>query len=167
MTITNETVLDPSIDRRLAVDLDAAERDELAAYLDTRGNWTCGRGHLMPRPAPGRSWEGFTVPQSTSDRWFCTDIMNAMRLASRWPEFESCDTECRKNALTEIAFNMGGKWEQFAPTRALITAKNWQGVHDHLLASMWAKEVQPDGFEKPGRATRIAKYFLTGEYPNG
>lgn len=166
MAITNDTLLDPSIDRRLAVDLDAAERDELVAYLDTKGNWTCGRGHLMPRPAPGRSWEGFTVIQSTSDRWFSTDIMNAMRLASRWPEFESCDTDCRKNALYEIAFNMGGRWEQFGPTRAAIADKEWQVVHDHLLASLWAKEVQPHGFDKPGRATRVANYFLSGEYPS-
>ena len=165
MAITNETVLDPSINRRLAVDLDAAERDVLTAYLDTKGNWTCGRGHLMPRPAPGRSWEGFTVIQSTSDKWFCTDIMNAMKLAQKWDEFESCDTDCRKNALYEIAFNMGGRWEQFGPTRAAIKAQEWQTVHDHLLASLWAKEVQPDGFDKPGRATRIAGYFLTGQYP--
>ena len=165
MAITNETVLDPSIDRRLAVDLDASERDELVAYLDTQGNWTCGRGHLMPRPAPGRSWEGFTVIQSTSDRWFSADITNAMRLAQSWPEFSSCDTDCRKNALTELAFNMAHRWEAFDPTRATITAKEWQTVHDHLLASLWAKEVQPHGFDKPGRATRIANYFLTGEYP--
>jgi GH24 family phage-related lysozyme (muramidase) len=165
MAITNDTVLDPSIDRRLAIDLDAAEKDELVAYLDTLGNWTCGRGHLMPRPAPGRSWEGFSVPQSTSDRWFSTDIMNAIRLASRWGELESCDTACRKNALYEIAFNMGGRWEQFGPTRAAVKAQEWQTVHDHLLASLWAREVQPHGFDKPGRATRIANYFLTGEYP--
>jgi len=165
MAITNETVLDPSIDRRLAVDLDASESDSLVAYLDTRGNWTAGRGHLMPRPAPGRTWENFTVVQSTSDRWFSTDIVNAIHLASKWPELESCDTDCRKNALYEIAFNMGGHWEQFGQTRAAITAKEWQTVHDHLLASLWAKEVQPHGFDKPGRATRIANYFLTGEYP--
>src|ERR1700680_739013 len=122
MAITNDTVLDPSIDRRLAIDLDAAEKDELVAYLDTLGNWTCGRGHLMPRPAPGRSWAGFSVPQSTSDRWFSTDIVNAIRLAQKWAEFESCDTNCRKNALYELAFNMGGKWEKWGPTRALITA---------------------------------------------
>jgi GH24 family phage-related lysozyme (muramidase) len=165
MAITNDTVLDPSIDRRLAVDIDASESDRLIAYLDTNGNWTCGRGHLMPRPAPGRTWDGFTVVQSTSDKWFSTDIMNAILLASRWPEFASCDTECRKNALREIAFNMGGRWVQFGPTRELITKQEWQGVHDHLLASAWAKEVQPHGFDKPGRATRIANYFLTGEYP--
>jgi GH24 family phage-related lysozyme (muramidase) len=166
MTITNDTALDPSIDRRLAVDLDASESDKLVAYLDTEGNWTCGRGHLMPRPAPGRSWEGFAVIQSTSDRWFCTDIMNAIRLASKWPEFASCDTACRQNALYELAFNMAHKWEKWGPTRALIAAKDWKGVHDHLLASLWAKEVQPHGFDKPGRATRIANYFLNGEYPS-
>jgi hypothetical protein len=121
----------------------------------------------MPPAAPGRSWDGFTIPQSTSDRWFSTDIMNAMRLASRWPEYVSCDTPCRQNALIEIAFNMGGRWEQFGPTRAAITAKEWQTVHDHLLASLWAKEVQPHGLDTPGRATRIAGYFLTGEYPSG
>jgi GH24 family phage-related lysozyme (muramidase) len=167
MAITNDTLLDPSIDRRLAVDLDASESDRLEAYLDTRGNWTAGRGHLLPPPAPGRSWKGFTVPQSTSDRWFSTDIVNAMRLATRWAELESCDTACRKNALYELAFNMGGRWEEFGPTRADVKAKEWQAVHDHLLESLWAKEVQPDGLDKPGRATRIANYFLSGEYPNG
>jgi GH24 family phage-related lysozyme (muramidase) len=167
MAITNETVLDPSIDRRLATDLDAAERDELTAYLDTRGNWTCGRGHLMPRPAAGRSWESFTIPQTTSDRWFSTDIVNAMRLAQSWAEFASCDTDCRKNALYEIAFNLGGRWEEFVNTRAAITKQDWRAVHDNLLNSKWASEVQPDGLDRPGRATRIAKYFLTGEYPHG
>ncbi len=160
MAITDDTLLDPSIDRRLAVDLDAAEGDKLTAYLDTLGNWTCGRGHLMPRPAPGRSWENFTVPQTTSDRWFCTDILNAMRLAQKWPEFPGCDTDCRKNALYEIAFNMGGKWEQFQHARAAVAAQDWQTAHDQLLDSLWAKQVH-------GRATRIANYFLTGVYPDG
>jgi GH24 family phage-related lysozyme (muramidase) len=165
MAITNETILDPSIDRRLAIDLDAAESDSLVAYLDTRGNWTAGRGHLMPRPAPGRSWEGFTIQQFTSDKWFVTDILNAIRLSQKWPEFSKCDTDCRKNALYEIAFNMAHKWETFVHTRADIETQDWQKVHDALLDSAWAKEVQPHGLDKPGRATRIANYFLTGEYP--
>jgi GH24 family phage-related lysozyme (muramidase) len=166
MAITNDTVLDPSIDRRLAIDLDASESDSLVAYLDTRGNWTCGRGHLMPPPAPGRSWEGFTVIQSTSDRWFSTDIVNAMRLAQRWPEFSKCDTDCRKNALYELAFNMAHKFEKFVITISDIETQDWKKVHDALLDSAWAKEVQPHGLDKPGRATRIANYFLTGEYPS-
>jgi GH24 family phage-related lysozyme (muramidase) len=156
--------LDPSIDRRLAADLDAAERNELVAYKDTEGNWTCGRGHLMPPAAPGRSWEGFTVIQSTSDSWFNTDILRAMALAKKWPEFPKCDVQARVNGLYEIAFNMAGKWGQFHHARAAIEAQNWQEVHDQLLwdapgvKTPWYKEVK-------GRAERIANQFLTGEYP--
>jgi lysozyme len=160
MTITTETVLDPSIDRRLAADLDAAEGDRLVAYLDTAGIWTCGRGHVLPPAAPGRSWEGFTVVQSTSDRWFSQDILNAMALAQKWPEFESCDTDCRRNALYELAFNLGGRWAQFTNTRAAIQEKDWKAAHDGLLNSLWARQVGPH------RSERIAGYFLTGEYPS-
>lgn len=160
MAITTETALDPSIDRRLAVDLDAAEGDRLTAYQDSLGNWTCGRGHLMPQPAPGRSWEGFTVIQSTSDRWFVTDIVSAMLYAKNLPEYNSCDTACRQNALVELCFNMRGRWSTFVHARAAIEAKDWQRAHDELLSSLWAKEVH-------ARATRIANYFLTGSYPDG
>lgn len=166
MAITNDTILDPSIDRRLAIDIDAAESDRLEAYQDSLGNWTAGRGHELPHAAPGRSWAGFTVQQFTSDKWFVTDILSATAFAKKLPEYESCDTACRQNALVELCFNMRGKWEAWGPTRAAITAKEWQTVHDHLLASLWAKEVQPHGLDKPGRATRIANYFLTGEYPS-
>lgn len=157
--ISDTTILDSRIDRRLAVDLDAAEGDRLEAYRDTEGNWTCGRGHLMPPAAPGQTWAGFTVPQSTSDRWFNADILNAMVLAQKWPEYAKCDTDCRRNALTEIAFNLGGKWEGFHQARAAIQAQDWIRARDNMLDSLWAKQVK-------GRAQRLANYILTGEYPH-
>jgi lysozyme len=156
--VTDYSFLDPSIPRQLAVDIDAAEADKLTAYQDSLGNWTISRGHLMPRAAPGRSWEGFTIIQSTSDRFFNGDLLDAMALAAKWPEFPKCDTLARQNALREIAFNMAGKWEQFVHTRAAIEKQDWQAVHDGLLDSLWATQVH-------GRATRIANYFLTGQYP--
>jgi GH24 family phage-related lysozyme (muramidase) len=160
--------LDPSIDPRLAADIDAAERNELVAYKDSLGNWTCGRGHLLPPAAPGRSWEGFSVIQSTSDRWFCQDLLDAIALAKKWPEYQKCDTRARQNALCEIAFNLSGRWHAFVHARAAIEAQNWQTVHDELLHSLWATQVgvghYPDG--KPKRATRIANQFLTGRYPD-
>jgi GH24 family phage-related lysozyme (muramidase) len=165
VSITDATVLDPRIDRRLAVDIDAAESDVLTAYWDPIGKvWTCGRGHVMPPPAPPATWAGFSVIQSTSDRWFNTDIVNAMVLAQKWPEYEKCDTACRKNALIEIAFNLGGRWAGFHHARAAALAQDWQGVHDNLLwdapgvKTAWYAEVK-------GRAERLANYFLTGEYP--
>jgi lysozyme len=157
VTISDYSFLDPSIDRRLASDIDAAEGNRLVAYEDTLGNWTCGRGHLMPPAAPGRSWAGFTVIESTSDKWFCQDLLNAIALAKKWAEYPKCDTQARINALVEIAFNMGGKWGQFVHARAAIEAQDWQTVHDQLLNSLWATQVK-------GRATRIANQFLTGQY---
>ena len=156
--MTDYSFLDARIDVRLATDIDAAEADKLTAYQDTLGNWTIGRGHLMPPAAPGRSWAGFTIIQSTSDRYFNGDLLDAIKLAQGWHEYLSCDTDCRRNALEEIAFNMGGKWATFVHARAAIAAQDWQTVHDQLLDSLWAKQVGH-------RANRIAGYFLTGQYP--
>lgn len=157
MTVTDETQLDPRIHRQLAVNVDAAEGDRLTAYVDTLGNWTIGRGHKMPPAAPGRSWEGFTIIQSTDDRYFNDDLLNALTMAQKLPEWPSCDTAARQDALTELCFNMGGKWEEFRQTRAAIQAQDWPSVKANLLDSLWATQVH-------ARAIRIADQFLTGQY---
>jgi GH24 family phage-related lysozyme (muramidase) len=166
VTVSDDTVLDSRIPRRLATDVDASERDELVAYQDSLGNWTIGRGHEMPPAAPGRSWAGFAVIQSTSDRYFSDDLISAMIFAERLPEFAQCDTDARKNGLYELCFNLRGRWEGFPKARAAIRAQDWRVAHDELLDSEWATEVgvgfYSDG--KPKRATRIANQFLTGEY---
>lgn len=156
--------LDPSIDRRLAVDIDTAEGNRLTAYADTLGNWTCGRGHLLPPAAPGRSWSGFSVVESTSDRWFNGDLLDALALAKKWSEYASCDTQARKNALIEIAFNMHSKWAKFVHARAAIEAQDWQAAHDQLLWN--GPDVKTEWYAEVGeRAKRIANQLLTGEYP--
>lgn len=150
---------DPRIDDRLARDIDAAENNELTAYKDSLGNWTIGRGHLLPAPAPGKSWAGFTILPAVSDRYFFDDLISAITFAQKLPEYEKCDTDCRRNALVEICFNMRGKWHEFVKARAALVEQNWQGVHDELLDSAWHAQVK-------GRAERIANYFLNGDYPN-
>lgn len=180
-------MLDPRIDPNLAQDVSASEFDSLEAYLDSLGFWTIGRGHLLPPPAPGKSWKGFTISREVDDRYFNEDLVAALAYAQKLPEFGSCDTSCRQNALIELCFNMGGKWTHWGPTRTLMQAKDWQGVHNHLLNSLWASEVQPHHYvndvcsrcahakapQPPysyctgiqrGRADRIANYFLTGQY---
>jgi GH24 family phage-related lysozyme (muramidase) len=162
--VTNDySFLDPSIDRRLAADIDAAEGNRLVAYADTLGNWTAGRGHKLPPAAPGRSWEGFTIIEATSDRWFNGDLLDAISLAHKWPEFEKCDTRARQNGLIEIAFNMAGKWAKFHHARAAIEAQDWPEVKKQLL---WdAPGVKTPWYAEIGnRAVRIADQFETGEY---
>lgn len=158
MAITADTILDPSIDRRLAIDIDSAEADRLEAYLDTEGNWTIGRGHLMPPAAPGRSWAGFTIIQSTSDRYFNGDLLSAIAFAQKLPEWIRLDTPCRQNAIIEVCFNMRGKWEGFHQARAAIVQQDWQTAHDQMLDSLWAKQVGQ-------RAVRLADYIRDGVYP--
>jgi hypothetical protein len=185
-------VIDPRIDPRLAKDLDAAEDDKLTAYLDTAvpPNWTIGRGHKLPQPMRGQSWAGFTISQTVSDNYFVGDILATYPFCEKLPEWKNLDTPCRQNAMRELVFNIRNRWSGFVVTRAAMQADppNWQGVHDGLLNSAWAAQVQPheygtDGICKlchtveanaapndyckgrDGRATRLARYFLTGRYP--
>lgn len=156
--------LDPSIDRRLAALIDQAEGNRLVAYPDSLGNWTCGRGHLLPPAAPGRSWAGFTIVEATSDRWFNGDLLDAYAYARKLPEYASCDTPARVGGLVEICFNMHGKWADFHHARACMEKKDWPGVKQNLLwnapgvKTPWYTEIHE-------RAERIADQFLTGEYP--
>lgn len=187
MAIADNMFLDPRISRQLAVNVDASESDSLVAYPDSLGNWTIGRGHLLPSAAPGRSWKGFTIIQSVSDRYFNGDLLNALAIAERLPEWSKCDTQARQDGLVEICFNMGGKWNVWSQTRAAMEVQDWQTVHDHLLNSLWASQIQPHHYVngtcsrcghvqapqppyshcaalRPGRAVRIANQFLTGSY---
>lgn len=177
-----------SVDSRLLADVSGAEGDALVAYLDTLGNWTIGRGHLLPKPAPGQSWEGYTISQAVSDRFLVEDLTSAVRYSLNLAEYPFCDTDCRQNALAELCFNMRSRWGHFHVTRDAITRQDWPAVQAGLLDSEWAAEVQPHEYTstgtckvcsqqkafagpkdyckgRPGRATRIAGYFLTGLYP--
>jgi GH24 family phage-related lysozyme (muramidase) len=157
--------LDPSIDRRLAADIDAAEGDKLRAYADSLGNWTIGRGHKLVGAAPGRDWATLVIVQSASDRFFNEDLLAAIALAKKWVEYPFCDTSARVNGLVEIAFNLAGRWGGFAHARAAIAAQDWPTVHDQLLWN--APGVKTDWYSQVGgRAERIANQFLTGQYPS-
>jgi len=148
------------IDPHLLADIKSAEGCKLTAYKDTNGFWTIGWGHLLPKPCTPEGWAGYTVTQPVVDNWLNEDLTRSQNYTVKLPEYASCDTVCRQNALIELLFNMGpGTWQNFHVTRAAIQAKNWKGAHDGLLSSAWATQVGPH------RSQRIADYFLTGQYP--
>jgi lysozyme len=147
-------------DPRLVNDLKTAEGEKLQSYKDSLGFWTIGVGHLLPAPCTPEGWAGYTISQDVCDRFLDEDIAKATKGAGGLPEYAECDTDCRKNALIELVFNMGvGKWSGFVTTRAAIKAQNWQGAHDGLLHSLWATQVGAT------RSQRLASYLLTGQYP--
>lgn len=147
---------------KLLDDLRQAEGFRDVAYLDTRGNWTGGYGHLL---LPDRNWAGQKFDRDTILAWLSTDIDGAYASACSLPEWPSLDCDPRQNALVELVFNMGkGTWEEFKLARAALGKKQWQMAYDALLNSDWRREVQPQGLAKPGRATRIASYILQGRF---
>ena len=156
-------------DSRLLADVKAAEGCRLTAYLDSRGLSTIGYGHKLNQHM---DWTGHTITQDQADAYLAADLDNAALQAKTLTEWLYLETACRENALTELVFNMGfGKWLEFRQARAAIRQQDWQGAHDGLLDSLWARQVQPHGLfdptgkELPGRATRLAGYLLTGQYP--
>lgn len=147
---------DPRIDPRLAADLDKAESNKLTAYKDSLGLWTIGRGHLLPR---GIDYTGHTINADASDSYFIADMLAATAMARALAEWVKMDTDCRRNALIEICFNMGSKWRTFIRARAAAQLQDWQTMASELLNSLWATQVGK------ARSTRLADYFLTGLYP--
>lgn len=147
---------------KLLADIRQAEGFRRDAYKDTRGFWTAGYGHFLDQ---SKDWTGITFDQSTIDNWLGCDVDQAQANCRSLLEWPSMDFDARQNALVELVFNMGlSKWRGFIHTRDALAHKQWQMAYDGLLDSLWAHQVQPDGFDKPGRATRIGQYILTGEF---
>lgn len=148
---------------RLVQDVKQAEGCRREAYKDTNGFWTAGYGHKLLDQT--QDWTGNVFDQATIDAWLSNDLDAAMGQAMMLIEWAALDCDARQNAVVELVFNMGvGHWRLFALTRAAISHKQWKMAYDGLLNSLWAREVQPDGFDKPGRATRIASYILSGAF---
>lgn len=142
-------------DPRLIKDIQGSEGCKLLAYWDPIGDvYTIGWGHELPGPAAGLTWT-----QGKADQQLDIDINLAQAFAVTLVEWPSLDTDCRRNAVIELCFNMRRRWLLFAKTRAAITKQDWQAAHDGLLASLWEKQVGRE------RADRLADYLLTGAYP--
>lgn len=150
-------------DARLLADVRSAEGCRLVAYKDTRGFWTAGYGHRLDQHI---DWTGHTITQAQADAWLEADLDIAATQARTLTEWGYLDTACRENTIVELVFSMGfGHWLEFRVTRIALRQRRWQDAHDALLDSLWARQVQPHGFGEPGRATRLAGYLLTGQYP--
>lgn len=151
------------IDPRLKRDIKAAEGCKLTAYRDTRGFWTIGWGHLLD--GQDMDHTGHTCTQAEADAWLEADIARAQAQAVHTIEWPMLNI-CRENAITELIFNMGlHKWLGFEKCRRALGLGDWAEAKVQLLDSAWAMQVQPQGLDKPGRATRIAGYILDGAYP--
>jgi lysozyme len=131
-------------------------RDEgvrYSPYQDSLGYWTVGCGHkILPT-------DHFHYPMTDAEvdqqlEYDITDKVNQLRLL---PWFNTLD-ECRQGVIVNMAFNMGvAGLLTFVTTIHLISIGDYNGAHQHMLQSLWAKQVGP-------RANRLADQLVTGAW---
>lgn len=132
------------------------------AYRDSRGLWTIGRGHLI-----GASLNQLRLSPAMVECLFREDLSSAITGAKNvvGEDFYNALTVPRQLALVTLLFTLGrNKFRLFGPTIDLIKAEEWDEVSDHILQSLWAREVDPDRIPGKGRDDRIAYMFRTGEF---
>lgn len=151
-------------------DLVRDEGKHLKAYLDTKGFWTIGVGHLLNKgPAPPRMTE---ITEEECQALFNIDAAEAEDVARRvldtnngWHLLD----DVRQRALVNMAFNRGegNMRESTSITPAIRLALRglgfnqdelWKAVAVAIKASPWAKQIK-------GRADRLAYMLETGKDP--
>ena len=125
---------------------------EHVIYLDSKGNWTCGYGHLL--------FLGDTVPQAAIDGFFEDDYAQARadlktlyRLFSLPPMGLT-----REYVLLNMLFQMGlTKVMRFKRMLVALMDKNWDRAADEMLDSKWHNR------DTKERAERLVKIMRTGK----
>lgn len=129
----------------------------LKAYQDTMGIWTIGYGRNLE--AMGLSKEEASTKTCNiweAKEWLKEDVEKAKAVAVQTPEYQYLDTDGRRGVWIEMVFNLGwGKLSKFHATRAAIRAQAWDEAAEHMLQSLWAKQVK-------GRAVTLAKVMRMG-----
>lgn len=143
---------------------------ELKIYLDTRGFYTVGIGHLLVKSNDraaairqldkelGRSTAGI-ITMAEAEKLFQLDVASATRsiksnkvLAPVWAVLDPI----RQMALINFVFQLGeGGAAGFTNSMKLLQAKQWDQAAVNLAQSKWYKQTT-------NRATRVISVFKTG-----
>lgn len=120
------------------------------AYQDSLGYWTIGVGHLIDEKKGGK------LPDFIIDTLLEYDIeKHKKELVAALPWFIEIDP-ARQAVLINMAFNLGtAGLLKFANTLRCIREKAYQQAAEHMLDSLWAKQVGK-------RAHRLAAQMETG-----
>lgn len=113
------------------------EDKRLEVYKDTNGNDTIGYGHLVK---PGEDFsKGITDEQA--DELFDKDFEHHVKGARTTPGYNLADQR-RKQAMVDLAYNMGPNWYKTWPKFSAAAAKgDWKTAAQELKNSKWYKQV--------------------------
>lgn len=131
--------------RALVEQIKAHEGYRKAPYLDTRGYWTVGWGHLI-------HFTKSTVEQNLGellnalsdraqhDRWLAEDLKIAEEGARKWLDFDKL-TDTRKRIAVEMCFVLGVRGARgFVDFTAAVEAEDHHTAALKLVDSLWYRE---------------------------
>jgi lysozyme len=121
-------------------------------YLDTKGLWTIGVGHLI-----GSDLKRLSLPETAIDAMLDEDIEIHLDLVVRvfGKEFFNSVEVARQVGLFSLVFNMGPNIYSFKNTIGLIKERRWTEAANNLRASKWARDVDPKNRAGIGRDDRV------------
>ena len=124
------------------------EGEKLRPYKCTAGKLTIG---------VGRNLEAKGISKECSEMMLQEDIaecLEDLRTFDWWPGLN----QARKDALTDMRFNLGGEGlRKFKNTLAHVAVGRYEEAADGMLASKWAGQVGQ-------RAKTLAAMMRTGKY---
>lgn len=128
----------------------------LAAYLDTRGNWTCGFGATGADVVEGTAWTQDRADARFAEDYACAAFASARDVGNAtWAGLD----DVRRAALVDEAFQIGGRGLlKFVRMLAAVREENWTQASAELLDSLEDRQT-------PGRTARNAGMLLTGAWP--
>lgn len=132
-------------------------------YQDTKKLWTIGTGRLI-----GRDLEQMSISDDVRKLMLAEDIAEAESDAKfiLGDEFYCSLPAARKVAIISLLFTLGrGKFSEFRNTIAAIKSQNWQAAAAGVMASKWARDVDPRQRKDIGRDDRIAFMLKENQFP--
>ena len=133
----------------------------LIPYRCPAGAKTIGWGHNidahgLPSGMDSHVILNGSITREMAEQLLEDDISNAIRDAKKlYPKFDTF-SENRRNALTDMAFNMGlTTLSKFRISNRFVNDEKWQEAADNFMQSKWARQVK-------GRSTTICDLLRYG-----
>ena len=125
------------------------EGNRSESYLDTKGNWTIGIGHLLGKD---KAFKGMRWTQEKIITVFENDLDISLDHAKTiFPQFAILPPKVQL-AILDMIFNLGGYgFRQFKTVIRMVHAQRYPEAAVAALDSKWARQ------DVPNRAKRVAK----------
>lgn len=135
-------------------------------YLDTKGFWTCGFGHLLPRNISRQELAEMRWTREYADTVLHEDVLSAVNEAGSFSWWLTLDP-VRQSAIVELLFNLGRtKLLGFKKMIAALKNREYQKAARELrwnthadgtrTPTQWSTDVGPT------RSSRLERMLETG-----